>query len=285
MNSKDIILNETTVVKPLQIATIDHNIDSIVADIKNEIANLNIGSMEVSEDNKQTLKDVRASLNKKLALFESERKKVKDFILQPYNDFEDEYKNKLKVVIDEAITEVDLKVKSIEEEEKLNLKNYAIEYFDRKLLAEPIEFANTFDDVDLKITLTLNKKKIRETIDFHFEKVSSASIIIANHPHSVRLRAIFIHESQFDIGIALTKLEKQLSREREYQATVINEIPKEMVVTKVPVVEEKVLQKNFEETFDFSLRITVTEPELKDLIEFIKSRGILFEVEDVDDNL
>lgn len=285
MNNKDIILNETTVVKPLQIATIDNNIDSIVIDIKNEIANLNISSMIVSEENKQTLKDVRASLNKKLALFESERKKVKDFILQPYNDFEEEYKTKLKIVIDEAINEVDAKVKSIEEDQKLELKDYAVEYFERKLLAEPIEFANTFDQVDLKITLTLNKKKIREAVDFHFEKVNSASIIISNHPHSARLRTIFLYESGFDIGIALTKLEQQLSRERQYQATVINEIPKDMTVTKVPIVEEKPLQKQFEETFDFALRITVTESELKDLVEFIKTRGIIFEVEDIDDYL
>lgn len=285
MNNKDIILNETTVIKPLQIATIDNNIDSIVIDIKNEIANLNISSMIVSEKNKQTLKDVRASLNKKLALFESERKKVKDFILQPYNDFEEEYKTKLKIVIDEAINEVDAKVKSIEEDQKLELKDYAVEYFERKLLAEPIEFANTFDQVDLKITLTLNKKKIREAVDFHFEKVNSASIIISNHPHSARLRTIFLYESGFDIGIALTKLEQQLSRERQYQATVINEIPKDMTVTKVPIVEEKPLQKQFEETFDFALRITVTESELKDLVEFIKTRGIIFEVEDIDDYL
>ena len=270
--------NEIKVIESLQIATIDDRIVAIVDDIKNEIANLNIGSMVVSEENKQTLKNVRADLNKKLATFESERKKIKDFILQPYNDFESKYKTQLKSVIDEAINQVDEKVKIIEAEQKNELESYAREYFDRKLISNPLEFGNEFESVDLKITLTINKKKIREAIDFHFEKVSAASLIIANHPHSVRLRSIFMYESGFDIGIALTKLEKQLSREREYQATVVNEIPKEMTVTKVPSVEEKISQPIMEELFDFKLKISVTETELKKLNDFLEKEGIIYEL-------
>lgn len=285
MNKGSLVLKETNVVKPLQIATIDHNIDSLVEEIKNEIANLNIASMEVSEDNKQTLKNVRASLNKKLALFESERKKVKEFILQPYSEFEEEYKNKLKAVIDEAVNEVDQKVKSIETEQKIEKEQYAIEYWNKKIKAIPIEYGNNFNDLNLNITLTINKKKIREAIDFHFEKMNSAAIIINNHPHSARLRVLFEKDARYDIGVALTKLEEKLSLERQYQTTVINELPKEMTVTKVPQQEEVKSQKQFEEAFDFILKITVTEPELSSLVNFMKSNRILFEVNDVDDSI
>lgn len=278
MSKKDLILNETRVIKPFQIAKIDHNIDSIVEEINNEIANLNIGTMEVSEENKQTLKDVRAGLNKKLALFESERKKVKEFILKPYSDFEEDYKNKLKTVIEKAINEVDLKVKTIETGQKDQFKQYAEDYWNKKMLATPIEYGNKFEDLDLKISLTINNKKIREAIDFHFEKMTSAALIIKNHPLSVRLRVIFENEARYDIGLALTKLEEKLSKEREYQAAVVNEIPKEMFVTKVPEVEEKVSQDTLEELFDFKLNISLTETELKKLTAFLEKEGIIYEL-------
>lgn len=278
-------MNETNVIKSFQIATIDNNIDSIVNEIKTEIANLNIASMEVSEENKQNLKNVRASLNKKLALFESERKKVKDIILEPYNNFEEIYKTKLKTVIEDAVTEVDQKVKSIETEQKLELENYALEYWNKKIKAIPIQHGNNFNDLNLNITLTINKKKIREAIDFHFDKMNSAAIIINNHLHSARLRVLFENDARYDIGVALTKLEEKLSLERQYQTTVINELPKEMIVTKVPLQEEKPLQKQFEEAFDFILKITVTESELSSLVNFMKSNKILFEVNDVDDDI
>lgn len=278
-------MNETNVIKSFQIATIDNNIDSIVNEIKTEIANLNIASMEVSEENKQNLKNVRASLNKKLALFESERKKVKDIILEPYNNFEEIYKTKLKTVIEDAVTEVDQKVKSIETEQKLELENYALEYWNKKIKAIPIQYGNNFEDLNLNITLTINKKKIREAIDFHFDKMNSAAIIINNHLHSARLRVLFENDARYDIGVALTKLEEKLSLERQYQTTVINELPKEMIVTKVPLQEEKPLQKQFEEAFDFILKITVTESELSSLVNFMKSNKILFEVNDVDDDI
>ena len=285
MNKRSLVLKETRVVKPLQVSIIDNNIDSLVEEIKNEIANLNISSMEVSNKNKQTLKNVRASLNKRLALFESERKKVKEFVLQPYSDFEEEYKNKLKTIINEAVNEVDQKVKLIETEQKLDLEKYGIEYWKKKLEAIPIEFGSDFNDLGLKITLTINKKKIRQAIDHHFEKMKSAALIINSHPHSARLRVLFEKDANYDIGIALTKLEEKLSLERQYQTTVINELPKEMTVTKVPQQEEIKSQKQFEEAFDFVLKITVTEPELSSLVNFMKSNRILFEVNDVDDNV
>ena len=278
-------MNETNVIKSFQVATIDNNIESIVNEIKTEIANLNIASMKVSEENKQNLKNVRASLNKKLALFESERKKVKDIILEPYNNFEEIYKIKLKTVIEDAVNEVDQKVKSIETEQKLELEKYALEYWNKKIKAIPIQYGNNFDDLNLNITLTLNKKKIREAIDFHFDKMNSAAIIINNHPHSARLRVLFENDAKYDIGVALTKLEEKLSLERQYQTTVINELPKEMIVTKVPLQEEEKIEKQFEEAFDFILKITVTESELSSLVNFMKSNRIIFEVNDVDDNI
>lgn len=275
--------NEIQVVRSYQLATIEDNIVSIVSQVKNEIQELNIGSMVVSEDNKQTLKNVRADLNKKLALFESERKKIKDFVMQPYADFETQYNSKLKPVFNEAIKELDDKIKFIEAGQKQELEDYAREYFNRKLEANPITMANKFENVGVNISLSTNKKRIREEIDFHFEKIESASYIIATHEHHSRLRAIFENDARYDIGVALTLLTKQLSVEKQYvkETDFGSMYPKAMtekVVTKVPQVVEKMSQEIVGEVFDFKLSITVTEQQLALLTAFMEDQDIAFEL-------
>jgi len=132
----------TNVVKPVTPTIIEDNIDDLVAEVKQEIAALNISKMEVSEDNKQTLKNTRADLNKRLLAFETERKRIKEIILQPYSDFELLYDSKLKKVILDAVKELDDKVKSIEEGQKKSFEDYAREYFNRKIESQPLRLAN-----------------------------------------------------------------------------------------------------------------------------------------------
>lgn len=281
MNTKNEIV--TSVVKPMHPTIIENNIGVIVAQVQQEIAELHIETMEVSEENKQTLKNARASLNKKLSEFETERKKIKDFVLKPYNEFETVYNEELKTVINVAVKQLDDKVKSIETEQKKELENYAIEYFNRKLESDPIKIANKFENVTVSISLSTNKKRIREEIDFHFDKIKSATLLIENHQHPSRLRVLFENEARYDIGVALTMLTKQLLAEEQYKEKpetmdLSSMYPKVPSVTKVPVVEEKKSQKIIGEVYDFKLTITVSEEQLAALTAFMEKENITFEV-------
>lgn len=276
------MMNEIKVIESFQIATIEDNIIPIVEQVKKEIAELKIDLMEVSEDNKQTLKDARANLNKKLADYETERKKIKEFVLKPYSDFESIYNDKLKSVINDAVKELDNKIKSIEAGQLKELEDYAKEYFQRKLESNPITIGNTFKHVDIKVNLSTNKKKIREAIDFHFEKMESSMIIINANDNSARLRSIFETEAGYDIGIALTKLTKQLVAEKKYaeETDISSMYPTQTrePMTKVqPQVEIK-SQEIIGEVFDFNLKITVTENQLALLTVFMDNEDIIYEL-------
>lgn len=280
----------TSVVKPLSPTIIDNNIDAIVEQVKNEIAALNIGSMEVSEDNKQTLKKTRADLNKRLAEFETERKKIKEIVLKPYSDFEILYDTKLKKVINDAVKDLDNKIKSIEEGQKKQNEDYAKEYFARKLESNPIRLANKFEDAKVDLSLSTNNKKIREAIDAHFEKITNALIIIDAHEHKARLQLLW-EKNNYDIGTAIVKLTSDLLEEKKikdagvdfasmYPSDAQNKVTSENIKKLVEKRKEVEPKKPLivEEAFEFKLKITVTESQLAALTSFMEESDILYEL-------
>lgn len=279
----------TTVAKPLHPTVIDNNIDAIVEQVKADIKALNIGSMEVSTDNKQILKNTRSDLNKRLNEFETERKKIKDFILQPYNDFEIQYDTKLKKVILSAVKELDGKIKSFEEGQKKQFEDYGREYFDRKLISQPLTVANKFEDAKVDISLSTNNKKIREAIDAHFDKISSALTIINAHEHPARLQVLW-EKNNYDIGTAMVKLTTTLQEEKRLAEKLpdINSMyPKQLIeavekkpVTKVLETFKKKSQPIPEEVFEFTLTITLTETQLSALTNFMEDQDIIFELQE-----
>lgn len=273
-------MNDLKVINKYNPTVIEHNIEPIVDKVKQKIADLNIDEMEVSEENKQTLKNARADLNKDKKEYEAERIKIKNFVLQPYSDFESLYKSDLLKVIDDAVNDLDKKIKSIEKEQLEEKKEYAREYFGRKMESDPIDVANTLDDVNIKFSINMSSKKIREAIDFHFEKINSSLTIINNSDNSARLRAIWETEAKYDIGIALTKLSQQLAVEKQYK----EELPDVSSMYPKQMKEEASNKKQSvsfipEELFDFTLKITLSERQLDGLTNYMSEEGIDFEVE------
>jgi hypothetical protein len=274
---------ETNVVTVNNVAILSDNIENLSLELKREIDDLQIDKMEVSEDNKQTLKQVRASLNKKLTSFENDRKKIKEIVLQPVVQFEEIYKTKLKSLFESTIKQLDDKIYSIEKGQIQEFEDYAREYFDRKLQSNPISVANTYEDVKLKINLTSNNKKIREEIDRHFEKILSALTIIESHQYSSRLRVLWEKETQYDIGIALVKLTTQISEEQKYiQQNEVQEKQKENIQVEQQIQSTHIFNHIPQELFDFTLRISLTEDQLSLLTEFMESHYIEYEVQEHD---
>jgi len=256
---------------------------AIAKTVQADIDALKIDTMEVSEENKQKLKKTRTKLNKDLAMYEGERKKIKAFVLKPYTSFEESYSTNLKVIITGAVTKLNTKIKTIETGQIKEFEDYGKEYFLRKLESNPISVANTFKDVGLSMSLSLNKKKIREAIDKHIESISSALTIIEGHEHSARLKVLWETEADYDIGVALTKLTLKLNLENAAKPVKKAFVVPEVHLTEInPYVEPEIINIPVEpeEVYDFGLKITVTENQLASLTTFMEENDIIFALDE-----
>ena len=79
---------ELIVIKQLPI--IEEQLKQLSEEIDKKVENAK--SLVCTEENKQTIKQIRTSLNKEFEELETQRKNVKEKVLAPYNKFETTYK-------------------------------------------------------------------------------------------------------------------------------------------------------------------------------------------------
>lgn len=177
-----VVEKEEFKIKPIQVAKAVANFDVLAATIKDRIDALNLDAMEATEDNNLIIKDIRATLNKEKKAIEDQRKMVEAVLFKEYNDFLDRYKKEIKKVYDDADLKLKEKVDAISKI-RLDAKiKYAEDYFAMCKETRPISFLDTFEDVNMDITISTSDPVIRKTINEHFDRVTEALEVIATYP-------------------------------------------------------------------------------------------------------
>ena len=151
-------INETRIVE-FEVGKINFN---AYEHIKNKALNLseNLKKVEVSDENIKESKKLIAEVNKDVKKLEDYRIKVKKEILKPYNNFEIQVKEIVKIV-KEADDFVRTQIKKLEDLERENKKALVKEMFEDKLkhydFNDVITFENFFKESMANKTTSLDK--------------------------------------------------------------------------------------------------------------------------------
>lgn len=121
-------------------------------------------NMVYSEENIALAKKDRATLNKLSKAFANERKRIKNQLLEPFNDFELKCKE-LEARVDEASNNIDMQVKAFEEKEDNAKELEIVSYFTSVVgeYNELIDFDLIFDKRWLNKTYSM--EKVKQDID------------------------------------------------------------------------------------------------------------------------
>lgn len=174
-------MNELKIVQPL---VITGGFDEIKAKVEERV---NIAlNLAVSIDNVKEVKKYKAELNKELKALESERKRVKAEALKPYNDWEEKYKECVALPYKEAEQKLKEKINNIESLKKEEILNEVKDFFNGYLLTkdEEVQWLAKFEDMNLKILLSSNIKKLRETCTTYIDNVKRDISIIKNQQYA-----------------------------------------------------------------------------------------------------
>lgn len=243
-------------------------------------------ALECTEENKVTVKKVRAELNKEKKEYEDKRKEVKQAILQPYNEFEDAYNrfigNKYTLVDNELKNKID----SIENAQKEELEQEAVNYFNEYKESLKIDFVE-FKNMNLKITLSLSETKLKNLIKEFLDSVKNDLLLIGTQEH--RDEILIEYKQSLNVKDAITKVlnrKEMLKREqeiREKQQQEVQEIKKNLgQFGEVEVVKEQVLEAPVEEILEVkeiekkeaAFKVKATLEDLKELVQFLNNKGI-----------
>lgn len=199
----------------VQSPIIEHKLKELGKEVTRRIDELNLENQIVSEDVISDIKKLRADLNKEARLFEDQRKAIKKSIMQPFDEFEELYKeeiiNKYKsadAILREKISTYEDKLKQDKEEE---LKNY---------FNEMVEFENldwlTFDKINLNITLTASLKSYKEQIKSFVDKVIQDLELIDSESDKDSVAEMLVEYKQsLNVSSAMTNVRARRQKAKE----------------------------------------------------------------------
>lgn len=193
-----------------------HTLEKVGAKVTERIDSLNIENQVVTEDTVKALKDMRATLNKEAKDFESQRKTIKDAVLNPYSEFETTYKAEIIDKYKKADDLLKTKINEFEMEIKQDKKTKLTEYLNEICAVEEIDFL-TFDRLGLDINLSTTEKKYKEQINDFISKVKDDINLIMTETHSAEILVEYkksLNASQSTLTVRQRKEAEKLEIER-----------------------------------------------------------------------
>jgi hypothetical protein len=189
--------------------------------IKNQALQLaeQINTVEVNEDNIKESKKLLAAVNKKIKELEDERIRIKKLMLEPYEEFEGQVKEIVKIVKD-ADAEVRGQVREMEENER-SLKEIELhEMFLKRRKQYPmfdglINFLHFLENRHLNKTVSIDAVE-KEMIDF-LERTKKDFEVISSMDHAGRIMAAYLED--LHLANAIQQIARENAREKEIEAS------------------------------------------------------------------
>ena len=161
----------------VQKPVIKHSLVEIGKSVTDRITELNVENLVATDDTIQSLKSLRADLNKELDEYEGQRKDIKNAIASPYNDFELVYKDEVSNKYKSAIDILKNKIGEFEDKVKKEKKDKIQSYFAELCLDAEIDFVK-FSDTGININLSTSEKKYKEDCQAFVRKVQDDLALI-----------------------------------------------------------------------------------------------------------
>lgn len=260
-----------------QLPIIKYKLEQLSKEIKEKVDRVN--NLVVNEDTVKETKQLRAELNKEFTELETQRKMVKNAIMQKYDEFEEIYKNNVSNLYKNADSELKTKIDEVENQLKENKRCELIEFFIQYKETYHLDYIN-FEDIGLNITLSASMKSLKDQIKDFCEKIDKDVKLIELDENKDKLMLEYIRNG-FDYQKAkLTLIEEQkqleeLKQQMELKQQIQQE--EEQIVEKVEEIAAPVEIIEEEDILEVSFTIKTTKDKVILLKQFMESNDIEYE--------
>lgn len=232
-------------------------------------------NMVYSEENIALAKKDRATLNKLSKAFADERKRIKNQLLEPFNDFESKCKE-LEAIVDEASKNIDVQVKAFEEKEEGAKLQEIVAYFVTVVgeYSELLDFDIIFNDRWLNKTYGI--EKVKQDINHIIAKAKADISCIDGQIEDTEIRkqvkAFYFKNINDPTVLSLSLLEGTRIKETSQKITDLENKKAETI----PVKTETENEQKYIAILNFKAYIK-TEEQLNNLKKCLVENNIKFE--------
>ena len=212
MNEQLITLKQAPII-------IYERIKAVGQQVETKIAELNLDNQLVTDETLKSAKNTRTMLRKELAVFEEQRKFIKEQVNAPYEAFEKAYKEHIKVHYDKADSTLKAKIDEVQNRLLDDKRGRIKGYFTELCQSQGIDFL-IFERLPLNITLSDSDKKFKnEVANFVSEVLNGLQIIESlKEPDEFKAEILTDYKQTLDITRAIQGAQyRRQQREAELQ--------------------------------------------------------------------
>ena len=249
-------------------------------ELKNEITTKSelYKNMVYTDDTIKTAKEDKASLNKFIKALEDKRKEVKKQWLEPYNNFEKQVKELVRI-INEPVTLIGEQITEFEEREKAAKREEVERLFNEAGFEPFVRLEQIFDPKWLNKSVSL--KSISTELKNIAERIKN-DLAVLNEISEFQFEATETYKATLDISKAIAeknRLVEMQKRKVEHEAT---QTEQESSEAEEFVDDEPAFAEWGEELDDSkewkTIKMLVSESDIKELKSFCAMSGIELEV-------
>jgi len=273
-------MQENQIIILEQLPIIVEKLDNVSKEVKEKVAKAT--SLVVTEDSVKEVKQVRANLTKEFNELETQRKNIKNAIMEKYNAFEEVYRKKISDLYKEADAQLKAKIDNVENQLKLEKEVELREFVQQHCDSRNIHI--DFKSIGLNITLSASMKSLKEQALAFIEKVESDLKLIELEEYKDEI--LLEYNKTFDFTMAkldviarhkqLEEIKKQQElkeqQEKEEQQVVekVDEVVEDYITIPKEILDE-------EDLITVTFTITDTKENIIKVREFMKENNIKYE--------
>lgn len=217
-----------------QLPIIEEHLQLVKADV--EARTNNAMQLVCTEETRGDVKKIRTELGKEFAAMEEQRKRVKEAIMEPYNQFEAVYKDCISDPYKKADAELKRRVDEVEAGLKADKTKAVQAYFDELCKANNLPWLR-FEQMNLKIGLSTSVNGTKTALTSTVLKIAEEVQELSRHDDAAEL--LVEYKKSLNVALALSTVR---ARHEQIELQKQQEAERRAALEQQQAAEEKVQQ-------------------------------------------
>ncbi len=208
--------NALQVITLKQLPIIEEHLQLVKSDV--ETRTRNAMQLVCTEETRKDVKSIRTELSKEFAEMENQRKRVKEAIMEPYNQFEAVYKECISDPYKKADTELKKRIDEVESGLKSDKEKAIRDYFNELCKANNLPWLR-FEQMGLKIGLSTSVNGTKTALTSTVLRISKDVLELSRYDNAAELMVEY--KKSLNMALALSTVrtrQEQIELQKQYES-------------------------------------------------------------------
>ena len=208
--------NALQVITLKQLPIIEEHLQLVKSDV--ETRTRNAMQLVCTEETRKDVKSIRTELSKEFAEMENQRKRVKEAIMEPYNQFEAVYKECISDPYKKADAELKKRIDEVESGLKSEKEKAIRDYFNELCKANNLPWLR-FEQMGLKIGLSTSVNGTKTALTSTVLRISNEVLELSRYENAAELMVEY--KKSLNMALALSTIrarQEQIELQKQYEA-------------------------------------------------------------------